>query len=447
MKSYKKVLILSHNALSNQQNNGKTLEAFFKDWDKNCLAQIYLQPETPDFDFCDNYFRLTDYEVLNNIISRGKVGKTIKSSFDLNNSKSFNPIVTKLYNDRKDTMHRRGLNKLIHSAFVSRVPIFVLAREFIWMLSKWKTLELRKWIQDFSPDVLFFQGSSGIFGYNIALWICNEFNIPMILQLTDDYTIGIYEFSLIEKIYKFFYRGIFKKAISISKKVIVISGEMEAEYKKKYGGNYTILMNSIDRDITRVEPNSLRFLYAGNVSINRWETLLKIGVALDQINQRKSKSLFLDIYTPNLLQNDIKAKFDKVNSINYRGTLNQDELTYEIQNSNILIHVESFNKRMKKITRLSISTKIPEYLASKRFILAVGPSDVASIKYLSENNFAFVINSEDVDIIMSELTPIIENNEFRKEIINKAFQGYLSKHKPEFVRKEIEEVIEYACRS
>ena len=61
--------------------------------------------------------------------------------------------------------------------------------------------------------------------------------------------------------------------------------------------------------------------------------------------------------------------------------------------ADILLHVESFNEKMKKYTRLSISTKIPEYLASKRLIIAIGPVDIASIEYLKDNKAALILDN------------------------------------------------------
>ncbi|MBR0575569.1 glycosyltransferase [Proteiniclasticum sp. BAD-10] len=447
MESFKRVLVLSHNAFSKKQNNGKTLEAFFKEWDKEAIAQIYLQPEIPDFDFCNNYFKITDYDVLNNILSRSEIGSVVQEKKDVDTEQIYNPIVKKLYQDRRKGVERKNLNKFIHKAFVSRVPIFITAREVLWKISTWKTKQLVDWINTFKPDVLFFQGSNGVFGYDIALWICEEFKIPLVLELTDDYTTGLYQYSIVEKINKLRYKKIFKKAISLSKNVITISDEMSNEYENLYGGNYTTLMNSVERKDIGDEPKDLRLIYAGNVSLNRWKVLKNIGKALDQINQKRSMDYSLDIYTPTVLPQEIIQEFNNISSINIGGSLNQEELAEQINNSSILIHVESFDKKMMKITRLSISTKIPEYMASKRCIFAVGPDKVASIKYLEENNYAMVVKSDSIENIEKKLTILIDDPNFRDQIIKRAYDGFLRRHHPNLVQKTICEVIEDACRT
>lgn len=444
--TYKRVLVLSHNAFSKTQNNGKTLESFFQDWDKNSLAQIYLQPEMPDFDFCSRYFRMTDYEVLNNVLFKGEVGhEVIDNISDVNSEGNLSPFVHRLYTDRRRGANRKGLNKIIHNAFVARVPIFVSMREIIWSKSNWKTNSLVEWIKEFSPEVLFFQGSSCVFGYEIAKWICDEFNIPLILELTDDYTNGIYKWSILEKLNKNRYKRVFEKAVLDAYRVITISEYMSAEYKKRFGGEYIVLMNSVNRKITSDEPKGIRLLYAGNVSIKRWQVLEKIGRAIDEINKQYDLKCRLDIYTPTAMQDEIRIRLSSVDSINCKGSLTQDELAIEIQNSNILVHVEAFDKKMKIITRLSISTKIPEYMGSKRCIFAVGPSDVASIMYLRDNSYAKVVENDEIKIIKEALYDLLNKPQLKKSLIESAYEGFCLKHNPEASQKLIWDIMENAC--
>lgn len=447
---YKRVLVLSHNAFSKVQNNGKTLESFFKRWDKKCIAQLYLQPDLPDHDFCNNYFRMTDYEVLNNVFFNGKVGHRIfASEKDSDFIDHMNPMIKKLYFDRRKSGERKGLNNFIHKLFVARIPLFVGLRELLWARSKWKSNLLIEWIKEFSPDVLFFQGSNGVFGYEIALWICNEFKIPLILELTDDYTTSLYSCSLLERINKKKYREVFAHAISLAYRVITISEYMAIEYKKRFGGEYSVLMNSVNINATDDEPDiqdHVRFLYAGNVSINRWRVLVQIGKAINEINDEHDIKCKLDIYTPTLMQEKIRRRLSSVESIECKGSLNQEELAVEIQRSNILVHVEAFDKKNKKITRLSISTKIPEYMASKRCILAVGPNDVASIIYLRDNCYAQVAESDNINIIKDSIIELINRPDVRKTYSEAAYKAAYLRHHPDTSQKIILEIVEDACR-
>ena len=61
----------------------------------------------------------------------------------------------------------------------------------------------------------------------------------------------------------------------------------------------------------------------------------------------------------------------------------------------VVIHTESFDEDIKRRVKYSISTKIPDCLASGTCMLAYGPKDVASIEYLVDNNAAIVADSKE----------------------------------------------------
>jgi hypothetical protein len=444
----KKILVLSHNAFSKTQNNGKTLESFFRKWEKSNLAQIFLQPENPDFEFCDNYFRITDYEAMSSAFFNGEIGhRLLSNSNESEFIKKTNRLIQRLYLDRRSGVERKGLSRILHKGFVERVPFLIFLRDIIWRMAKWDTKKLNDWIEEFSPDVLFFQGSSSVFGYKIALSICEKHRIPLVLQLTDDYTRPLYKYSVLELVNKLNYRRIFKRAISKSVKVIAVSDYMAREYGPVFGGSYTTLMNSVEVKDLQPEPlcgQEIRLLYAGNVLLKRWEVLEKIGKALSHINSRHNLNCILHIHSPTPIPQDIVNRLSIQEAIRCGRPLNQNELWAQIEASNILVHVESFDEKMKRITRLSISTKIPEYLASRRCIFAVGPDEVASIKYLSENRYAHTGTSLNLDCIQRKLEEIIVSSDLRSEYVRSARAGYLANHSPEIALPEISKIVDSA---
>ena len=87
-----------------------------------------------------------------------------------------------------------------------------------------------------------------------------------------------------------------------------------------------------------------------------------------------------------------KDKFSSFNFIHYRGTYKKDDFFKFTSQSDVLLHVESFDFSIRNYTRFSISTKLPEYLSMGKLILAIGPSDIASMMYLIENKAALIIN-------------------------------------------------------
>lgn len=444
--SHKRVLVLSHNAFSQSQNNGKTLESFFADWDKSALAQIYLQPDNPDLDFCQQYFRITDYEALNNVVFGGNIGHEIAAASSNDQFiKSTHPFIQKLYFARRSSSERRGLNKLVHEGLVHRHPAPTFIRDLVWSLARWKTNELCSWVQRFSPDVLFFQGSNSVFGYKIAFWLCDTFRLPLVLQLTDDYTRPLHKKSLLELTIKQKYVACLRAGIKRASTVITISPQMEHEYRCRFGGTYTTLMNSIVCRDVKPEPSrapSLKLLYAGNVLLQRWRVLESIAIALRELKQHRGFDCIIHVHSPTAIPSEILARLQAQPQLRCGPSLSQHQLASAMEDSNILVHVESFDEKMRTITRLSVSTKIPEYMASSRCILAVGPSDVASIQYLRENMYAHVIESDEVSVIRARLDMLISDKRRRDAYIGRATDGYNSNHHPRKTRRAIANIVE-----
>jgi glycosyltransferase involved in cell wall biosynthesis len=89
--------------------------------------------------------------------------------------------------------------------------------------------------------------------------------------------------------------------------------------------------------------------------------------------------------------------------------------------ADILLHMESFDKRAIASTKYSFSTKIPEYLSANKCVLAVGPDEVASVRYLAD--FACVIS--DSSLLSSALSKLIDDKEYRNQIRVHCGERYL----------------------
>lgn len=426
---YPRVLVIAHNPFSDSQNNGKTLSAFFDGWPKDKLAQIYLTPDKPDYTVCENFFRITDLEVLKSLLKKDKSrGNIIEKGCTLENE--------------KEELHKNGLYILIKNLFVKRLPLMYCVRNFVWEIVKpWKTSNLQNWISNFNPDVVFFQSSNMYSIFDMVNDICDQFNVELLMETTDDYVTK--HFSL-DPFYLFDINKMIKKYEKLVKKskcVFAIGDMMAEEYERRFGGNFKVAMNSVDISnnvvpYTEVKNKKTIMTYAGNLGLNRWKVLYKIGKTLKELEKDGVKAK-LNIYSIDKPNKKILKKLNLANVMSYNGSLDKKELIDVRNNSDILVHVESFDKKNKYITRLSVSTKIPEYLASKRCILAVGPEEVASIKYIADNKIGTVIDCLQENNMKKIIMEIITNRKKREIFIKNADKILKEKHSFEMTRSLI----------
>ena len=363
-----RVLIISYSPFSTVANNGKTLSSFFEGYPVEKVAQFSFSGGDCNPAVCDRYFVMTNDDALHR---RG--GSAYRAE-----------EITVVPSDQSQ---KKGLRKLFNVFSQKRIPLTALLKNRIWGRADYS--EAHKWIKDFAPDVVFFQGFSMSYGYDFALDVCKKNDIPMILELTDDYTHNLYPLSLINRINLKQYKAVFSEAIRYAYKTIVISQAMKETYESQYGGDMVVMMNAVNlEDYVQKQRDPKDYVYAGNVLLNRWKVLRNFGAALVQVDPHA----VLTVYTPDIPPRYALRAFSKIPSIRYGGRLTKEALNARLASCGAVLHVEAFDRKNRKITRLSMSTKISEYLACGAKVIAVGPSDVASMKCLKSNSLALCIN-------------------------------------------------------
>ena len=97
MNEYPKILIISANALSETQNNGKTIVSLFNKWPKNKIAHLYFREEEEDRERCEKFFYISDYDALDSILSLKKKKYAITEHSSENDKidkiNSYQPII------------------------------------------------------------------------------------------------------------------------------------------------------------------------------------------------------------------------------------------------------------------------------------------------------------------------------------------------------------------
>ena len=117
--------------------------------------------------------------------------------------------------------------------------------------------------------------------------------------------------------------------------------------------------------------------------------------------------------------------------IAYKGYIEATEVKKKILESDILIHTEDFNKENIQKVKYSVSTKIPDYLASGRLLIAYGPEEIESNEYIKRNEAGIVVNSEkELEIVLEN---ILSGEIDTKSIINNAINLVEKNHRSKVV--------------
>ncbi len=422
MADCKKVLIVSHNALSLHSNNGKTLSSLFQDWPVNNLAQLYFLEEMPESLGFNKFFRVTDFDVLKAIVffwRRNICGVVLGSGLPVEGGHS----------------HRMGVK--LKSKIIKLINKFnslkLIFRNSIFGTNFWESKKLLDWVVSFCPDVIFFVGGDSLFSFRIALRLSSLFEIPLYIYITDDYISSSKGAGFFKKILQKQLLDVYRSSFLIAREVFVIGDDMACEFEKLFNRKFIPVMNSVDirqQAIVRIRDfmggsEPVDVVYAGGLHLGRDNALCDFGRILKQLSMQLGLPIKLSVYSMAIPENIIIQRFKK-EEVFFCGSLSGERLSERLSVADFLLHVESFDFNYRNKTRLSISTKIPEYLATGVCLIAYGPAEVASIRLVGKNKIGLSITDDDdeVDKIM-KLNDIFLNPIKRRDF---AFEGLKFAH-------------------
>lgn len=420
-----KVLVIAANPFSDINNNGKTLKSIFSAFQKESLCELYFRPQDNvigDGEFADSYYAVSDMDIIRSFVHfRKKCGGV--QTFE----KHVNEAVA---NDKTYQSFLHG--NLKNNRFL---------RKLLWKTKIWHNKDLKSWYRECKPDVVFAMLGRPGQSYDLAIEISHELKIPLAIYWADDYLINPKRETLSDKFWYKHELPRYKDIVDKSAICYTIGDLMSEVYSKYFGIPFHSIMNTIN--ILPQKP--IEFLhekpvlsYFGDLWLDRWKMLSKLADLVDDKG-------IIRIYTGNELTPELKQAFDKPN-IEFMGLVRGQAFEDARYNSDILLHVESDSPEMRSKTALSISTKLPEYMMTNRCILGFGPTEVASMRLVSDNKLGFIVSSEDsFENQKKQISEILFDQSMRIEIADKAYKYAVEHFDKEKTSKRILEQLRDIC--
>lgn len=396
----KKVLILSNECFSEISSNGRTLGNFFIGWDTKNLAQFFIQNGTPDFKYCDNFFKVTDRDALKSLFLKklgGKVKQEIKENKEVG-------------------------NQVVSSRNIKKTPLTMLIRNFIWKIGLWKKNGFYDWIKEFNPEVVLLQSGDSPFMYDLAYDVSKRFNAKLVIYNSEGYYFKDFDYFRSKGLAHLFYpiflkvlKSSLERAYKQSSYVFYLCDELKREYNKVFNEKSGVFYTSSEMLPVIKEEKNKEFIisYCGNLGINRHRSLIEIADAVQEINS----NIFINVYgkAPN---EQVKKELEECKGIKYHGMVSYEKVQEIMYGSDLLLHTESFDEFYKEDLKFAFSTKIADSLSCGKSFLLYAPKNLACTKYIIENKVAHVATSKDE--LHNVLFRIINDDEFRKKYIANA---------------------------
>ena len=424
---YPKILIVGR-GVWNDENS--TLTNIFGGYNPDQLAYICIESAKPSTLLCNQFFQISEITLIKRLFNRKiKTGGRIFCDLEAES------LIKESDNEKEQSL----------MSFVrrNRSIVFLFLRELLWSFNGWKTKELNKFIEEFNPDNIFLLGDPLPLMNRLQNHIIEQAKKPASIFMMDDIYSYKSSVGIFAKLYKSILRKHSGKVIKNCSVHFAISPKLKKEYDKIFGIESIILTKGIDfsQDKQRIGMplhHPIRIVYTGKLIYGRYKSLAALASALQEINKDEIKAQ-LFIYT----QDEVSTKQQKLlaidNSSFLMGRVSFNQALGIQKEADILLFVESLDKRYKNAARLSFSTKITDYLHNGKCIFAIGSKDIAPIEYLTENDAAIV--STEYEEINTVLTNLIKNPYKIKEYGEKAYHCGLKNHNNIDIQKKLYQVL------
>lgn len=412
-----------------EDGTAHTLQDIFSCWDSSKLALIYTRSGLPYTNVASRFFQINENMVLKNILNPWKcIGQEVEST----------AIVAPELTREEDVRYAK--------AHQHPSKIMSICRELVWLFGHWRGEGLRNFVKDCNPDLLFVPIYPTVYTGWIQRYVIKLTRKPFVCYLTDDNYSYKSCRNWLSYVHRFWLRKNVRWLATHCKQMFVIVDKEKEDTDNLFGTDSVIITKAIDFSKRPYNPHPLnkpiRFVYTGSLIIGRDKTMALIADAINKVNEKvgETKACF-DIYSGDEPVPEIMARLN-AGACKHRGFIQRSEVNRVQSDADVVVFAEALEGKAANTARLSFSTKITDYLANGKCVLAVGKDYIAPIDYFVRNDSAIVATSEEE--IFKKVATIVDSPELISEYSKKAYDCAVRNHEKQTMNNRF---IEYMCKA
>lgn len=415
-----RVLIVSHNVMNPGTSMGKTLLAYFRAFSPEEVAQFYIYNEVPtDHTVCRNYYRFTDGDAVQSLL------------FPFRRSK---PLT------QRKTGKKQGILEKAYRFGRKRTAYGYILRNLLWKCCRWDSRAFWQWVWDFDPDVVFLASGDNGFLYHVAEKIAKRTGKPLVISCVDDFYLDNRNAdSLLGRLEHACFLKTVQRTMDSAAAVVTICPAMQKAYRRLFGKPCHVLHTPAEEREIPEQKNRKQISYLGDLGLQRHLQLVEMGRALKNLDLPGGPK-WIDVYSGEK-DPEILTLLTMENGIRFHGEIPAGMVSEVMGRSMAVIHTESFDPKVRRITRFSVSTKIADSLMNGPCLIAYGPEEIASMDYLAEHQAAYIITRQ--KDLQAGLQEILTDAELRMQIRERgrvlARKNHSMERNPQLLRFWLEE--------
>lgn len=301
--------------------------------------------------------------------------------------------------------------------------------------------QLTEWIDRVKPDIIYSSIGSIEIG-KLMLEINKRFpSIPFVIHGFDDWIIptssNLFRSRHIRKAER-----IMKDNLDIASLHLSTTDKMSLEYNLRYGKSFTAFYNPTT--LPKCNVNSLRIehdvTYVGKIWMHNSEAIKDFIEALSEYNQ-KGKKAVLNIYTGTPVHTLADLGIVKSECVIIHPPVDNSVIPSILSTSGALLLPISINKEAAAFAKYSMSTKMGEYMASKRPVIYYGPENIAMTELIQKEKTAFCVTNRETRALAKIIESALDHTEGCKLMIDNAFELAKDKFDKEVVSKRFQTLL------
>ncbi|MEV4825330.1 glycosyl transferase family 1 [Micromonospora sp. NPDC049274] len=424
---YPRVLVVSAAVFDRSTGTGITLSNLFTGWPADRLAQLYAEDRAPGTDAVGTFARFAprnapvEYHLFRQWERvRRPLRTVLKGPVDVVAAPSPAGATVAVARDPAPGALRVHLRTQLR-AFVDLSPVRVPP-------------DVRRWLRDQRPDVVYTTLGS-IRMMRLAVAAAQECRVPLVPHFMDDWPTTLYTGGQVLGLPRLAVRAGFRDVLRHSSYGMGISEAMAREFARRYRLPFAAFGNCVDAadfaDPHQPAPDRpggtpVELVYVGGLHLDRWRSLRQVGAAVGELAARGIPAR-LTVHAPAADVGRYGGAFAGMPAVHLGRSLASGEVSGVLRRADVLVHVESFAAEHRRYTRYSLSTKIPQYLAAGRPVLAFGPAEVASMAHLAAADAGAVVGHDDPAALAAALGPLCADAELRARLGRRGL-AYAERH-------------------
>jgi glycosyltransferase involved in cell wall biosynthesis len=278
--------------------------------------------------------------------------------------------------------------------------------------------KLGKWIDEFQPEIIYTQLSS-IQMVQFTIQLYENKKIPLAIHIMDDWPATLREPGLLFFYWKSVLNRDFRRLLDYPGVHMSIGNAMSEAYLVRYKKEFIPFQNSLDlnkwESVAKSDwqvHNVFTVMYAGRIGRGVISSVMDIAEAIEILGNQGYRILFKIRAGGFDLDN-----IERINSLRFtelHDFLWHDEMPGELSSADLLVIPLDFNEI--KFTRLSMPTKVPEYLASGTPVLVYASGETALCRYAGKHQWGYIVTKNKISELVKAISLLYSDTKLRKKL-------------------------------